>query len=88
MLSGDRQELWMPADFYIMVKHWVLLVRLSVLLGEILSLFYQQLGRRPTLAEFEHLESELSAFVIPELNNTRHNPLGMFSYYHLQLHLQ
>lgn len=88
MLSGSRQELWMPTDFHVMVEHWILLVRLSIVLGEILSLFYQQLGKRPTITQVNDLEAELDRFEIPKFDNSQHSSLGMFSYYHLQLHLQ
>ncbi|KAH6625113.1 fungal-specific transcription factor domain-containing protein [Boeremia exigua] len=88
MLPVNLQKLWVPKGFDVMVEHWILLIRLSRLLGEILSLFYQQLGRLPTVSQFDALESELSAFVIPELHDTHRNPLATFSYYNLQLHLQ
>ena len=86
MPSGLR-DLYLPKNLDTMVEHWILLIRLSRILGKTLSFFYQQLGTQPTLLQFDNLESELSTLTIPEFLSTQ-SPLATFSYYHLQLHLQ
>ncbi|KZM27311.1 DNA binding [Ascochyta rabiei] len=88
MLPNALRAFYIPEDLSIMIEHWVLLIRLSRMLGEVLSLFYQQLGVRPTLLQFDALESQLSGFALPEPFKTSPCPLAMFSYYHLQLHYQ
>ena len=87
-LSVELLDEYIPRDLNIMIEHWVLLIRLSSILGEILSLFYQQLGNKATLSQFESLESELNSFSIPELQDAHQSRLAMFSYHHLQLHYQ
>jgi hypothetical protein len=79
---------YLPQDLVVMVEHWVLLIALSKLLGEILFLFYQQLGKQPVLTQFEDLEAQLQAFVIPEFPVADSSAPATFSFYHLQLHLQ
>lgn len=81
-------HVYLPQDFVVMVEHWVSLITLSKILGEILSLFYQQLRNQPVLAQFEDLEAQLKLFVIPEIQVTDPSALATFSFYHLQLHLQ
>jgi hypothetical protein len=87
-LPHESQHRRIPEDLHLMVEHWVSLIRLSSILGEILSLLYQQLGKQPTLLQFESLEDELGNFVIPEPSDSHQSPLAMFSYYQLQLHYQ
>lgn len=79
---------YLPHDFVIMVQHWVLLIALSKVLGEVLFQFYQQLGKQPALTQYEDLEAQLNAFVIPELQGVAPSALSTFRFYHLQLHLQ
>lgn len=87
-LSSELQVSYVPENLDVMIEHWILLINLSEMLGEILSLLYQDLGKRSTLLQFDELESRLSSFMVPEVHITRQSPLAMFSYYHLQLHLQ
>jgi hypothetical protein len=87
-LPTKLRDLYVPRGLRIMIEHWVLLIRLSRVLGDILSLFYQQLGKQPTLSQFDTLEAELNSFVIPESFGSHQSALATFSYYHLQLHLQ
>ena len=87
-LPDHLRDLYVPKDLKVMVDHWISLIHLSRKLGDILSLFYQQLGQRPTLSQFEILEAELNEFVIPETFDSHSSSLAAFSYYHLQLHLQ
>ncbi|KAF9692734.1 hypothetical protein EKO04_008966 [Ascochyta lentis] len=87
-LPDMLRDSYVPGDLSIMIEHWVSLIRLSRMLGEILSLFYQQLGVRPTLSQFDTLERELSRFVISEPSEISQSSLATFSYYHLQLHYQ
>ncbi|KAF3046851.1 hypothetical protein E8E12_002413 [Didymella heteroderae] len=86
-LHGDLHA-YVPHGFVVMVEHWVLLIALSKILGEILFLFYQQLGKQPTLTQFEDLEAQLNAFMITEPQATDQSAVVTFSYYHLQLHLR
>ncbi|KAF1924065.1 uncharacterized protein M421DRAFT_425082 [Didymella exigua CBS 183.55] len=79
---------YLPGDLVVMVEHWILLIQLCKILGEILLLCYQQLGNRPLLSQFEALETDLNSFSIPELKGTDQGSLASFSYYHSQLHLQ
>ena len=88
MLPDGLRDYYVPNDLGTMIEHWVSLIYLSKILGEVLSLFYQQLGIRPTLSQFDALESELSRFEIPEPRNSNQSSLSMFSHYHLQLHYQ
>jgi hypothetical protein len=87
-LSVELWDTYVPKDLNVMVEHWILLIQLSRTLGEILSSFYQQLGHKPMLSQFEGLESELNKFIIPEPHDTHQSRLAMFSYHHLQLHYQ
>ena len=87
-LPHELRDLYIPKDLKVMVEHWVVLIKLSKILGEILSLFYQQLGQRPTLLQFDTLEAELNNCVIPDTCDNDRGALATFSYYHLQMHLQ
>ena len=88
LLSSELRNLYVPDDLNVLVEHWVLLIRLSRILGEILALFYQQVADTPTLVQFDNLESELSSIMIPAPHSTHSSRLAMFSYHHLQLHYQ
>lgn len=79
---------YVPHDFVIMVEHWVSLITLSKILGDILIQFYQHLGKRPVLTQFEDLEAQLHAFDFLAIQATDPSPHATFSFYHLQLHLQ
>lgn len=87
-LPHELRDLYIPKDLKVMVEHWVVLIKLSKILGEILSLFYQQLGQRPTLLQFDTLEAELNNCVISDTCDNDRGALATFSYYHLQMHLQ
>jgi hypothetical protein len=76
---------YIPWDLSQLVGHWVMLLRLSVLLGDVLTLCYEQ-GSNPR--QFDELEVELLKFHIPELDGNLRSRLARFSHYHLQLHYQ
>lgn len=88
LLSNELRDSYIPADFSVMIEHWVSLINLSKTLGEILSLFYQQQGTKPTLLQYDALESELGKFTIHEPRGSCQGPLAMFSYYSVQMHYQ
>lgn len=88
LLSSELRNLYIPDDLDIMIEHWILLIRISRMLGEILALFYQQLAHTPTLLQFENLESELGSVIISAPHGAHSSRLSMFSYLHLQLHYQ
>ena len=76
---------FIPWDIDRLAGHWITLLRLSVLLGEVLTLCYEQSS---DLRQFDVLEVELLKFHIPEFDCNLRSRLARFSHYHLQLHHQ
>jgi hypothetical protein len=82
--SHSKDE-FIPWDLDQLAGHWITLLRLSVLLGDVLTLCYEQ---GSNLRQFDSLEVELLKFHIPELDCNLRSRLTRFSHYHLQLHQQ
>ncbi|KAF4771948.1 hypothetical protein HAV15_011122 [Penicillium sp. str.  len=94
-LLGDVAEIpasitsaYFPNDLPQLANYWVILIKLSKLLGEILALSYKPLGASPTLQQFDLLKTELLQFRIPDRPGHGQSRLAAFYLYHLQLHYQ
>jgi hypothetical protein len=85
MIPSASKSEFIPWDLDQLADHWITLLRLSVLLGEVLTLCYKQ---GSDLRQFDTLEVELLKFCIPELDDSLSSRLVCFSHYHLQLHHQ
>lgn len=87
-LPGSIAPKFMPDDLPQLAEHWVLLIKLRELLGDVLTLTYQPRGVFPSLDEMHGLEADLIDCKIPEQPEPRCSPRATFSLYHLQLHYQ
>ncbi|KAG9204287.1 hypothetical protein G6514_001361 [Epicoccum nigrum] len=88
MMTDLPRDHYISPDLGVEIQNWISLIQLSIILGDILTLCYQQLGTKPTLAQFDALEDKLSGLKIPSLSDSNQSSLATFSNYHLQLHLQ
>lgn len=88
MLTDLLQKYYISPDLEVETQNWISLIQLSTILGDILTLCYQQLEKKPTLAQFDVLEDKLSALKIPSLGDCAPSSRATFSNCHLQLHLQ
>lgn len=94
-LLGDAAELpasitsaYIPNDLPELADYWIVLIKISKLLGEILALSYKPSGSSPTLQQFDSLQTELLQFRIPSRPGHEQSRLAIFYIYHLQLHYQ
>ncbi|KAF4765931.1 hypothetical protein HAV15_010739 [Penicillium sp. str.  len=94
-LLGDVAELpssitsaYIPNDLPELAEYWIILLKLSKLLGKILALSYKPLGASPTIQQFDSLRTELLQFRIPDRAGHEQSRLAAFYIYHLQLHYQ
>ena len=88
MLTDLLQKYYISPDLEVETQNWISLIQLSTILGDILTLCYPQLEKKPTLAQFDVLEDKLSALKIPSLGDCDPSSRATFSNCHLQLHLQ
>ncbi|RHZ62482.1 fungal specific transcription factor domain-containing protein [Aspergillus thermomutatus] len=79
---------YIPDDFTQLAEYWIVLMRLTKLLGDTLTLCYQPFGPSPTLQQVEALEAEFFRLGLPERCAEGQSRLATFSLYHLQLHYQ
>ncbi|PGH18784.1 hypothetical protein AJ79_00197 [Helicocarpus griseus UAMH5409] len=79
---------YIPSDLPQLAEYWVMLIRLSKLLGDVLLLSYRPSGPLPTLQQVEALEAEIMLSRIPDIYRPHQSRLGTFYQYHLQLHYQ
>ena len=77
-----------PPDLPQLAEYWVILMRLSKLLGDVLTLNYRACGPAPVLQQVEALESEIHQCKIPDGPEAGQSQLATFYLYHLQLHYQ
>jgi hypothetical protein len=88
MMKDPPRDCHIFADLESEIQNWISLIQLSIILGDILTLCYHQLEKKPTLAQFDALEDKLRELEIPSLDDEDQNSYATFSNYHLQLHLQ
>lgn len=79
---------YLPDDLPLLADYWIILIRLSNLLGDVLTLCYQPFGPSPTLQLIENLEAKLLQMQIPDRCGGEQSRLASFYLYHLQLHYQ
>ncbi|KAJ5168039.1 uncharacterized protein N7482_003633 [Penicillium canariense] len=87
-LPASITSAYIPSDFPQLAEYWVILIKLSKLLGEILALSYKPLGSNPTIQQFDSLKTDLLQFRIPSRPGHEQSRLAAFYLYHLQLHYQ
>ncbi|KAF9895115.1 hypothetical protein FE257_000017 [Aspergillus nanangensis] len=87
-IPQEIRDTYIPRDFVQLSEHWIILLRLSQFLGEILTLNYQPHVPRPNIQQIEALESRLLQLRLPQKEDRDQCPLLAFSFYHLQLHYQ
>jgi hypothetical protein len=87
-LPASIASAYIPSDFPQLADYWIILIKMSKLLGEILALSYKPLGASPTLQQFESLKTDLLQFRIPGRPGHEQSRLAAFYQYHLQLHYQ
>ncbi|KAF7166272.1 hypothetical protein CNMCM5623_000029 [Aspergillus felis] len=87
-VSPSVASLFIPEDLPQLSDYWILLLRLSKLLGDALTLSYQPKRPNPTIEQVEAMESELLILEIPHEGGSEQSELARFAVYHLQLHYQ
>lgn len=79
---------YIPDDLSQLAEYWVILVQLSKLLGDVLTLGYQPYGPSPKRQQVEGLEADILRLQIPARCPKEDNKFAVFYLYHLQLHYQ
>lgn len=79
---------FMPDDLPQLAEHWVMLINLSKMPGQVLSLAYRPPGRCPSNLDVDALKEELKGCRIPEQPETKCRRMAMFSLYNMQRHYQ
>jgi hypothetical protein len=79
---------YVPKDLAQLADYWVILIQLTQLLGDTLTLCYQPFGASSSIEQVEALEQKILHFPLPENQGTGQSPLATFYLYHLQLHYQ
>ncbi|KAJ5178047.1 Transcription factor [Penicillium coprophilum] len=79
---------YVPKDLPQLAEYWVMIIQLTQLLGESLTLCYQPFGNTSSFQQVEALEQKVLRFQLPEYQETGQSPLATFYLYHLQLHYQ
>ncbi|KAG8411859.1 hypothetical protein J3458_015155 [Metarhizium acridum] len=75
-----------PDDLSQLAEYWIVLIRLSKLLGDVLALGYQPFGPAATLQQVESLEADIQQLQVPDKCANEQNKFSLFYLYHLQLH--
>lgn len=70
-----------------LANYWVIFIRLSRLLGDVLTLNYQ-IRSRPSLQQINNLEADIVQCELPDPYETGSTQISTFYAYHLQLHYQ
>ncbi|KEY83016.1 transcription factor C6 [Aspergillus fumigatus] len=87
-VSPSVASLFIPEDLAQLSEYWILLLRLSKILGDALTLSYQPKRPNPTIEQVEAIESELLTLEIPHECASDQTECARFAVYHLQLHYQ
>jgi hypothetical protein len=87
-VSPSVASLFIPEDLAQLSEYWILLLRLSKILGDALTLSYQPKRPNPTIEQVEAIEAELLTLEIPHECGSEQSEWGRFAVYHLQLHYQ
>ncbi|PKX97276.1 Zn(II)2Cys6 transcription factor [Aspergillus novofumigatus IBT 16806] len=87
-VSPSVASLFIPEDLAQLSEYWILLLRLSKILGDALTLSYQPKRPNPTIEQVEAIEAELLTLEIPHDCGTEQSEWARFAVYHLQLHYQ
>lgn len=87
-VSPSVASLFIPEDLAQLSEYWILLLRLSKILGDALTLSYQPKRPNPTIEQVEAIESELLTLEIPNECASDQTECARFAVYHLQLHYQ
>lgn len=87
-VSPSVANLFIPEDLAQLSEYWILLLRLSKILGDALTLSYQPKRPNPTIEQVEAVESELLTLEIPHKCGSEQSQWARFAVYHLQLHYQ
>lgn len=87
-LSQEIVDAFLPGDLQQMAQYWVLLIKMSKVLGDVLALNYRAFRPRPLLEQVEALESEIMQCRPPDKYELGLSRPAIFYQYHLQLHYQ
>lgn len=79
---------YIPDDSSQLAEDWIILMQLTKLLGDTLTLCYQPFGSSPTLQQIEALEANFFRLRLPVRSGVGQSRLAAFSLYHLKLHYQ
>ncbi|EFY89034.1 hypothetical protein MAC_04965 [Metarhizium acridum CQMa 102] len=75
-----------PDDLSQLAEYWIVLIRFSKLLGDVLTLGYQPFSPAATLQQVESLEADIQQLQVPDKCANEQNKFALFYLYHLQLH--
>ncbi|EHK21555.1 uncharacterized protein TRIVIDRAFT_192042 [Trichoderma virens Gv29-8] len=79
---------FLPSDLSKLASYWVTLIELSKQLGAVIAMNYQSQRSKPTIQQFEHLESEILQCALPsQYESGLANP-ARFHLFHVHLHYQ
>ncbi|KAL4923009.1 Zn(II)2Cys6 transcription factor [Aspergillus undulatus] len=87
-ISPSVAASFVPGELSQLSEYWILLLRLSKSLGDVLTLSYRPRGTTPTISEVEAIEQELVTLGVPDRIDPAAAPRTRFAISHLQLHYQ
>ncbi|KAJ6096934.1 hypothetical protein N7486_007680 [Penicillium sp. IBT 16267x] len=87
-LPASIASAYIPNDLPQLADYWIDLIKLSKLLGDVLTLTYKPSGASPTLEQFESLQENILQLWKPGRRGHEQSRLAAFYLYHLQLHYQ
>jgi hypothetical protein len=87
-VSGSISDDFLSNEMPRLARYWIIVVELSKLLGECLTLNYQIMRPTPSLDEVEALETKLLQCKLPDQYEKGLTRLATFYCYHVHLHYQ
>lgn len=87
-MPGQIAATYIPEDWSQLAQDWVLLMEVSKLLGEVLTLSFRPNARKPLCGEVKALETAILACPVDRGGEFRKSSSTIFSWCHIQLHYQ
>ncbi|KAL6810268.1 fungal-specific transcription factor domain-containing protein [Trichoderma sp. SZMC 28015] len=87
-IPESTSAVFLPNDLPRLASYWVTLVELSKQLGAVIAMNYQPQRPKPTVQQFESVESEILKCTLPGQYDSGLTNLARFHSFHVHLHYQ